>query len=61
MTVNYPQGDSRVEFIHGDSYQDLRDNINEFCEGKFVVGIQYPDAFQIGELTAVVSYKVERK
>ena len=61
MTLNYPQGDSRVEFIFSINLSDLKLEINKFCEGKSVVGIQYPEAFQVGGYTAVVSYKVERK
>lgn len=53
--------DSKVMFILGDGVEDLQKRINRFCEGKFVVGIQYPEHFAEEGNLAVVSYKVKQK
>ena len=50
---------SRVEFVEAKFLRELIPKINEFCKGKFVVGIQYPDAFQEGGVVAIISYKVK--
>lgn len=53
---------SRVEFILAKGLTEFQKSINDFCKDKFVVGIQYPDAFQDGEeLVAVISYKVQEE
>lgn len=53
---------SRIEFITADNFELLQEKINQFCKDKFVVGIQYPDAFQIPEnWTAVISYKIQEE
>lgn len=49
---------SQVKFIVENSFRRLEDSINEFCKGKWVVGIQYPDVFQRVNFTAIVSYKL---
>lgn len=51
---------SKVEFITRGPLEELQEAINEFCQDKFVVGIQYPDGFQSRiSRVAVVSYKVQ--
>lgn len=49
---------SKVEIICADALPALQNKVNEFAADKFVVGIQYPDAWQFGHVVAVVSYKV---
>ncbi len=51
---------SRVEFIEAERFKDLQHDINDFCNDRFVVGIQYPEFFQSAtKLVAVISYKVK--
>ncbi len=53
---------SRIEIVIKDNLQELEVAVNEFCKDKFVVGIQYPDAFQGEEYkTAIISYKVQEE
>lgn len=49
---------SCVKFILGDGLNQLEANINDFCKGKFVVGIQYPEFIKYDGFFAVVSFKV---
>ena len=51
---------SRIEIIQVTTFAELREAVNEFCSDKFVVGIQYPDTFQVADSwVAVISYKVQ--
>lgn len=51
---------SQIQIVSSSNYKLLQESINEFCKDKFVVGIQYPDAWQTKlRLVAVVSYKVQ--
>jgi len=50
---------SQVKLVHGINLEQLEKGINEFCKDKFVVGIQYPEAFQVEQSwTAVISFKI---
>ena len=61
MTGNFNVMESRIMIIEGKTLPILQDGINEYCKGKFVVGIQYPDKFQEGFWRAVISYKVKQE
>lgn len=58
MTENQKRSNSKVMILEAGTLSYLQSSINDFCVGKYVVGIQYPDAFQIGKFVAIVSYKV---
>ena len=59
METNSKHWRSRIGFVISDTYKDLQDAVNKFCEGKFVVGIQYPFVKDGStEKIAVISYKV---
>ena len=51
---------SNVKFVQASSLEELQGSVNNFCKDKFVVGIQYPDAWQSAtNFVAVISYKVQ--
>jgi len=59
MSENKKFWRSQIEIIGAKDLPSLQGNVNHFCKDKFVVGIQYPDTFQVdGFYFAVVSYKV---
>ena len=49
---------SCVEFVKATTLLQLQQRINDFCKGKFVVGIQYPNELRELSYLAVISYKV---
>lgn len=58
MAENVKHWKSCVKFIWEDKFPLLEDLINEFCKGKFVVGIQYFQDVKTHVWNCVVSYKV---
>lgn len=61
MSEEIKHWDSKVEFLYAPNLILLEDKINKFCEGKFVVGIQYPETLKGLDYMAVVSYKVKQQ
>jgi len=59
MSENKKFWRSQIKLIEVHKLYHLEDAVNKFCKDKFVVGIQYPDAFQDPKsCVAIVSYKV---
>ena len=50
---------SQIKIIEVAKLELMESVINAFCKDKFVVGIQYPDAFQDPKsCVAIISYKI---
>jgi len=59
MSENKKFWRSQIRIIETGFLDQLENAVNEFCKDKFVVGIQYPDAFHgFRSVVAIVSYKV---